>query len=465
MSPDGEWLVYRVNDVDNDELYAERLAGGPRVLLSPPADSQIPIFRISPDSRHVVFTTGNLWSVPIEGGTPTRLDDGSVFGFSFTPDSEFVAYKSDEQYRVSAIDGSVTRDLDLTDSSICGCWTPPITSDGTIAIAYASAAAGEPAQLMALPLDGSPRRTLAPPAPSGRRGSRFQLSSDDRHVVYHIAHDRKGERQLYSARLDGGGAVRLNRSLPENGDVRDFAITPDGIHVVYRADQRRDNVFELWAVPTGGGSSVRLNRPLPTGGDVTSVLPGVVLLRQSFAISPDSSTVVYRADERTNNVRELFAVGIDGRGRVRLTKNLPRGGDVNGFQISPDGSTVVFRADQRTNNIKELFAVPLTDGPLTRLSSDLVAGGDVRPAVTAGPEFLISPDSQHVAYIADQDVDQRREAFLVPIDGGDAVRLNGEMHPRADARGPLWFTPDSGWVGFESDGDDNIPRNSRVRVG
>ena len=73
--------------------------------------------------------------------------------------------------------------------------------------------------------------------------------------------------------------------------------------MVYWADQETDNVYELYSVPLGGpaAAGVKLNGAMVTGGYV-----------HNFLISPDSSRVVYLADQQTDNVYELYSVPLGG---------------------------------------------------------------------------------------------------------------------------------------------------------
>jgi Tol biopolymer transport system component len=137
-------------------------------------------------------------------------------------------------------------------------------------------------------------------------------------------------------------------SMPAYGDVEDFEISPDGAYVVYLADADTDEIVELYSVPMSGGTSVRLNSTLVTGGDVGS----------GFVISPDSSRVVYGADQDTFGVWELYSVPIGGPASagVKLNGPLVAGGDVSKCLISPDSSQVVYRADQDTDAVDELYA-------------------------------------------------------------------------------------------------------------
>ena len=100
----------------------------------------------------------------------------------------------------------------------------------------------------------------------------------------------------------------VQRELSETriflGDVGDdHKISPDGATVVYRADQDTDGVFELYSVPITGGAPTKLNGPLIPGGDVQS----------GFQISPDGATVVYIAEQDTNGVAELYAAWLQSR--------------------------------------------------------------------------------------------------------------------------------------------------------
>ena len=153
---------------------------------------------------------------------------------------------------------------------------------------------------------------------------------------------------LWSAHsLQAATKIKVSGLMPPFGDVGPiFQISPDGRYAVYLADQDTDGVLELYSVLLGGGSPVRLNPPLPFGRNVTS-----------FRISPDSSRVVYLTDQQTDNVIELYSVPLGGPAAagIKLNGALVAGGNVGIFQISPDSSRVVYRADQDTDEVFELY--------------------------------------------------------------------------------------------------------------
>ena len=192
--------------------------------------------------------------------------------------------------------------------------------------------------------------------------------------------------------------IKLSGVMPSFGDVTAFEISPDGRYAVYLADQDTDGVNELYSVLLGGGSPVRLNPLLPSGRNVIS-----------FQISPDSSRVVYLANQETATVVELYSVPLAGPAAagIKLNGALAALGNVGNFLISPDSSRVVYIANQEAAFVFELYSVPI-GGPAAagiKLNGTLVVGGNVL-------NFLISPDSGRVVYRADQDTNDVFELYM-----------------------------------------------------
>ncbi len=123
--------------------------------------------------------------------------------------------------------------------------------------------------------------------------------------------------------------------------------------MVYVANQDTAMVPELYSVPIGGPAAAvtKLNGAVVAGGNVSAY----------FLISPDSSRVVYRANQQTASVAELYSAPIGGPAgsEVKLNGALVPGGNVTFFQVSPDSSRVVYLADQQMDNVVELHSVPI----------------------------------------------------------------------------------------------------------
>jgi dipeptidyl aminopeptidase/acylaminoacyl peptidase len=270
--------------------------------------------------------------------------------------------------------------------------------------------AGDVNELYAVPLDGSaPPLKLSGALVAGGDVMAGVLLVDGR-ALYRADQELDERVELYSVPLDGSSPpVKLSGALVAGGDVREaFEVTPDGRRVVYIADQDADERVELYSAPVDGSAApVKLNATLVPGGDVVST-PGI-----PFRISPDGRRVVYRADQVRDEVLELYSVPIDRSGPpLQISGFLPAGGDVLAeFEVTADGREVLYVADQRLDDVFELFRTPIDRIKESRRASALlVEGGDVLGA-RGIPQIEVAPDSR-VLYLADQDVDGAIEVFL-----------------------------------------------------
>ena len=369
---------------------------------------QVMDFKISPDSRYVVYKAdpdadgiNELFSVPVDGGTPVKLNvplppGFSISGFEISPDGSRVAY---------GVPTGTPRSFDLYSVPVAG-----------------------PAEASVL-LNG--------PMIEGGNVLSFQFSPDSSTVVYRADQETDGVFELYSVPAAGpsGGAIKLNPALTPGGIVFSFQISPDSSRVVYMAEQDTDGVLELYSVPLyGPASSVRKVNSTPVPGGSTFL----------YAISPDSSRVVFIADLQTNDMLEIFSAPITGdpSSEVKLNSSLIPTGDVKSFAISPDSRWVVYRADQEIDFTKELYSVPI-DGPstsVTKLNEPLPS----RAIIYA---YEISPDSRYVVYRIDQRGTEINPLYSVPIQGPAAasVPLNPPQVPDGSATA-FEITPDSRWV-------------------
>jgi Tol biopolymer transport system component len=235
-----------------------------------------------------------------------------------------------------------------------------------------------------------------------------RITSDSKRVVFMGNHDF-GAFWLYSVPIAGGGKAprRLNPHMTRTRSVSDFVLSPDGARVVYRADQETEDVTELFSVPADGSAApVKLSGLLPAGGDVG----------HGYQVSPDSTRVAYWADQLLDNVHAIFAVPMSGGTPLQLTPN----GELGAIAFSPDGANVVYACVRPGDSSNRLYSVP-ADGSHVRIemSGPIVAGGNV----SAG--FKIAADSSRVVYLADATTDAVNELYSVPLDGSAApVRLN-----------------------------------------
>jgi hypothetical protein len=166
--------------------------------------------------------------------------------------------------------------------------------------------------------------------------------------VYQVQQDTVSIRELYSALITETGSVvaKLNEPIDTVGrNVISFEISPDGSRVVYNANVTEGVNEELFSVPIQGGTVSKLNSALVPGGSVAT-----------YAISHDSQYVVYVANQQTFAVWELYKVPLHDGAITKLNPPIVAGGTVYlNFYIAPDNNHVVYRAEQETDNVGELF--------------------------------------------------------------------------------------------------------------
>lgn len=469
ITPDGNMVVYLADQITDGvfELFSVPVDGGTPIRLNTdlPTNGDVLIseiaFRISPDSNTVLYIAEQntnslfeLFSVPITGGTPTRLNDdlasgGNVIDFAINPDGSRAVYFADqnannrnELFSVPIMGGTVTQLTDFSEggNALFTSSQIQITSDSNTIVYVADPNTDAVNELFSVPITGGTPIRLNPDLINGGDvGGDFILSPDGNIVVYAADQIADGFREIFAVPINGGTAIRLNDTLPianGGGDVEEFAISTDGNNVIYMADQNITDMVELFAVPITGGASLRLTPDFMTNTDVID-----------FQISSDSVRVVYRADINIGNVFELFSVPIIGGASVQLSIPVSGIQDVrDDYQISPDGQTVVHRSDPDSFNIIEIFSTSITGGTISQLNADLVSGGDVSG-------FVVSEDSNSVIFRADQDINSVFELYQIPISGGTPLRVNSDLVTGGDVQDDFGISADSSTVVYRSDQD------------
>jgi len=297
-----------------------------------------------------------LYSVPGDGsGLPKRLNGLLVAGgdvLDFAVEGPLVLYSADQEqdglaelYRVP-VDGGLPP-VKLNPPLSAGEGVGDFASGGGRVVYVVGGT------LHSVPLDGSQVATQLSSGGVDRVVRSFEISPDESRVVY-LEDTLDGfvpvARRLFGAAIAGGGPpVELSGQMVANGKVKDFAISADSGCVVYRADQETHNVFELYGVAISGGNAVKLNGGLAPGGDV-----------YEYSIDASTGHVLYRADQEADGVDELFVVGISGGVVTKVNGPLVSGGGVHAFVLSPTGDFVVYRAKQDLGGSTDLYGASIS---------------------------------------------------------------------------------------------------------
>ncbi len=376
LSGDGRRVFY-LGDLETDgrnELWSAPIPGTPAsaVKLNVAVQGQgVEHWSVPASGERLVYAAEGVeeygfWSVPLAGpaAASVRLDPG------LTPGESFVGTAiSPEGARAFLVLGDIAGQTSRI-------WSAPI--DGPIG-----------SGLFLFDESSTSCFATGGAVPSGSSRFFYLLSCDT----------PSGNRinQAWSVPLAGpaAAAVSLAGSFVAGGAIASAAFSSDGEFFVFRADKSVDDQFDLWSVPLAGplAELVRLNPLLVGSGDVTS----------RYTISPDSSRVAYVADQTTDETFRAWSVpisGPSGSATSLVSGILPLNRDVTSLEFTPDSATVVFRADFAEDERFDLYSVP-ADGSAfqDQITNDSSVPGPIR---AVGSSWRLHPDGARVAYIFDE---------------------------------------------------------------
>jgi hypothetical protein len=275
----------------------------------------------------------------------------------------------------------------------------------------------------------------------------FVLSQDGNTAIYRANQEISTTIELYATSVNGlASTIKISGDLVANGNIdTGFVLSKDGTKVFFRADKEVDGKYELYAAPVDGSATPNKITPevVLGGGNVID-----------FILSEDEKTIIYLSDQEFNDKYELYAIPTDvSAPSNKISGALISGGNVSpNFVISTDGKTVIYRADQDSDDKFELYSVP-TDGSTTavKISGTLVTNGNV-----SEPLFIISQDGTKVLFHADKDVDEKYELYIVQADGSSApLRVNGNLSADRDISNYFALSSDATKAFYAADHDTN----------
>jgi WD40-like Beta Propeller Repeat len=365
LSGDSARVVFLVEEGPQDAfvLYSVPSGGGQAIKISRAvSEGDVAYFQLTPDGQRVVYSLdtgrGEVNSVPIGGGSQTTLVGNFQLFNQLYNDSFFLS--ADGTKVLFIIDHLLINRKDIYSVPTGGGGGPlvPVYADvsqgGQDSIRYQISPNNQWIVVKVNYFDGKKAELYSVPAAGGQKNDLLKdlfdvvyeakITPESDRVVYQGEKTNSTDSNLYSIPLGGGNPLQLN-TLP--GDPYIFLVAPDGRHVVYTAHVTFPH-FELFAAPAAGGGAVKLNAPLVTGASVW----------ETFKITPDSRSVIYHADQQAKGIHELYRVPITGGDFQKINDPLVIDGDVQpyGFAINGDSNTVVYVADQDTNDKEELYA-------------------------------------------------------------------------------------------------------------
>lgn len=399
FSSDGAWVAYQ----HAGQLFSARPGERASARVLAPSGSY-PI-RILPDGATVLFQQDldqpglprGLGLVVLDGGSPPAPLELSFFqpgsAFALAPDGRWIAYlmtipSAPAQLAVAPLDGS-TEPVDLATTSGAFAFTPDSSR-----VVYVRTDLN---RLYVQARDGSTPGIFLSRSGVGSVTS-FRVHPDGEHVVFFKTDNSTSEQTLWSAKLDGTGLVQLAGPIASSSWSGALEFEPGAPRVVYGVAPGFGQPFELRSSPLDGSAPART---LYAGAEPVVPVGGRASLhfeagRVVFFTGPLSGVLAH----------SLRSAPLDGSTPAAL---LASGDLVRELELLPGGGGAVFAGALAGGSSLELLLAPLAGGPVRTLNAPLVAGGNV--VALAPNAFRVTPDGEHVIYLADQEEDGRVELY------------------------------------------------------
>ena len=419
---------------------------------------------VAPDGRTIAFDLlGDIYTMPIEGGTPTRIAEGLAFEHQprFSPDGKRIAFVSDraggDNIWLMNRDGSDKRQISKEDFRLLNqpSWSPDgqflvakkhfttgrSLGTGEVWMYHVSGGAGVP--LVKKPNEQH-QKELGEPifSADGKSvfytrnvtpGPIFEYAQDSNTDLFHIERYSLDDGEVSTAASGPGGAVRPTPS-------------PDGKRLAFV--RREGTQSKLYVKDLASGAEKKVYDALDQDVQETWAVTGVY---PNMAWTPDSRDIVFWAGGKLRRVN-----GDGGEGRVipfsigddrvivdathpavevapdSFATQMPRWAEV-----SPDGRSVVFET------LGKLWVKPATGGTARRLTNAKDGAMELWPSW--------SRDGKSVVFVRWTDAGMG-EIHVTGAGGGASRKLTAAPGHYAEPR----FSPDGKTIVFERRGSGGL---------
>lgn len=419
---------------------------------------------VSPDGRTIAFDLlGDIYTMPIAGGTPTRIAEGLAFEHQprFSPDGTRIAFVSDrgggDNIWLMNRDGSDKRQLSKEEFRLLNqpSWSPDgqyivakkhfttarSLGTGEVWIYHVSGGAGVP--LVKKPNDRHQKELGEPTfAPDGKSvyytrnvtaGPIFEYAQDSNTGLFAIERYDMADGRISTAAAGPGGAVRPTPS-------------PDGKRLAFV--RREGTLSKLYVKDLASGAERKIYDTLDQDMQETWAVTGVY---PNMAWTPDSRDILFWAGGKLRRVsgdggdaRDIpFAINDD---RVIIDSTHPAVEIApDSFEtkmprwaaVSPDGRSVVYET------LGKLWVKPATGGTARRLTS----AND--KAFEAWPSW--SRDGRQIVFVRWTDTGLG-EIHVTGANGGASRKVTSTPGHYAEPR----FFPDGRTIAFERRGGGGL---------
>lgn len=433
ISPDGNYVVYILNEGGQQSLWRRQVATTSNVQIIPPAEVEYLALSFTPDSNYINFvrTEKNklaaLYQMPVLGGAEKKLISDADGAVDYSPDGKQFAFTrgnypklGESALFIANADGTGERIVALRKRPETFPWwrepTPAWSSDGkSIAcIAGGDAAGSGPMRVVEVQVaDGTIR-----PVP-GRDWYEIKRVTwlKDKSGFVILGADKSSEyysQQIWYISSADGEARRITTDF---NNYVGLSLTADSSALVAVQSNRISNI---WVAPnTDASRAIQVK----SGGNNQDGTDGL-------AWTPDGRIVYY---SRASGTDDIWIMNGDGTGQKQLTSEAGTNYD---FKVTPDGRYIVFTSER--NGYANLWRMDLDGSNPKQLTS---GNSDFSAA--------ISPDSKWIVY--DSNSSGTPNLSKVSIDGGSVTRLTEYAAENSEV------SPDGKLIACEYREDTNSP--------
>lgn len=251
--------------------------------------------------------------------------------------------------------------------------------------------------------------------------------------------------------------ARVNKTFIDGGSIGYYEVSSDNKHVLFIAVDDTTSIVQLYVSDISGDKPTapsRVNGALVAGGNVTQA-----------HFSPDGGKIGYIADEDEDGTNELFVAAIkDGKvsSNSKVSGTTTTAAAVSSFVFSADGKQIAFISNTAISTQSELYVATADDD-----ADPNKVNGAVVAATSVDPDYGFTPDGKRLGYRARQGTSLYYELFVAPVSSGNpdtAQKVNGTLDGVSIAQGAWGFSPNSKKVAYRADQDVDLTVNTNLYV-
>lgn len=390
VSPDGKFIAYAVQEAGEQSLWVKQTASASSVQIIPPANLNYKGITFSPDSAFVYYASDektnipSIFQIPALGGVPRKLVMNADGPIGFSPDGSRFSFVRKQNALMSAnIDGSDVKTIaEVSNGKILNrtSWSP----DGDTIVAAIFLPEDSRDHLIEIDTDSGREREF--PSPPWLRLRGVAWLPDSSGVIVNGRDPETQILQVWRISYPEGQVTRVTNDL---SNYQGVSLTNDGQTLVSTQQNFLSNIWIGLRPETPAKITSEVGRDEGMSG---------------VALAPDGR-IVYTTRIKEN--QDLWIINRDGSGNRQLTFNVK-----SNFSpvITPDGRNIVFVSTRAGNlgiwrmDIDGENSMPLTSDP----------GSEAEPSV--------SPDGRWVVYSV-TDSANKTTIWKVGIGGGTPVQL------------------------------------------